>query len=47
MAQEWNECMDGWKYGQFASMDVGAIEAVAAGFQKRIQKLAKEGMQEV
>ena len=40
--EEWNTCMDGWKFGQFASMDVAAIENTAAAFSKRIAKLYKE-----
>ena len=42
MVEEWQVSMDGWKYGKFASMDVGTIEAAASAMSKRIQKLLKE-----
>ena len=40
--EEWNDAMDGWKYGKFKEMDVTAIESLAAAFSKRIVKLAKD-----
>ena len=42
MLAEWEEKLDGWKFGKFATMDVNEIEAVAGQFAKRVYKLGKD-----
>jgi dynein heavy chain len=42
MRREWNDHWNEWKYGKFAAIDVGTMEAYAQVFAKRIYKLQKE-----